>query len=114
MPLYKSIDLNSQTIVKVWKISETLESLLSSTDLNVESLKRIEGMNSELHRRAFLSVRMLLGEFGYSDSDLFYDSFGKPYLKDGKHISISHSYNFSTIVISSIEVGIDIENNVLK
>ena len=109
MPLYKSIDLNSQTIVKVWKISETLESLLSSTDLNVESLKRIKGMNSELHRRAFLSVRMLLGEFGYSDSDLFYDSFGKPYLKDGKHISISHSYNFSTIVISSIEVGIDIE-----
>ena len=66
MPLYKSIDLNSQTIVKVWKISETLESLLSSTDLNVESLKRIKGMNSELHRRAFLSVRMLLGEFGYS------------------------------------------------
>lgn len=109
MPLYKSIDLNSQTIVKVWEISETLESLLSSTDLNVESLKRIKGMNSELHRRAFLSVRMLLGEFGYSDSDLFYDSFGKPYLKDGKHISISHSYNFSTIVISSIEVGIDIE-----
>jgi phosphopantetheinyl transferase len=109
MPLYKSIDLNSQTIVKVWKISETLESLLSSTDLNVESLKRIKGMNSELHRRAFLSVRMLLGEFGYSDSDLFYDSFGKPYLKDGKHISISHSYNFSTIVISSIKVGIDIE-----
>ena len=109
MPLYKSIDLNSQTIVKVWEISETLESLLSSTDLNVESLKRIKGMNSELRRRAFLSVRMLLGEFGYSDSDLFYDSFGKPYLKDGKHISISHSYNFSTIVISSIEVGIDIE-----
>jgi phosphopantetheinyl transferase len=109
MPLYKSIDLNSQTIVKVWEISETLESLLSSTDLNADSLKRIKGMNSELHRRAFLSVRMLLGEFGYSDSDLFYDSFGKPYLKDGKHISISHSYNFSTIVISSIEVGIDIE-----
>ena len=64
MPLYKSIHLNSQTIVKVWKISEPLESLLYSTDLNFESLERVNGMNSELHRRAFLSVRMLLINFG--------------------------------------------------
>lgn len=109
MPLYKSLDLNSQTIVKVWKISETLEFFLNNIDLNHESLERIKGMKSELHQRAFLSVRMLLGEFGYSDLDLFYDSFGKPFLKDGKHISISHSYHFSTLVISSVEVGIDIE-----
>jgi phosphopantetheinyl transferase len=109
MPLYKSIDLNSQTIVKVWKISEPLESLLNNTDLNLESLERVNRINSELHRKAFLSVRMLLVEFGYSDSDLFYDSFGKPYLRDGKHISISHSYHFSVLVISSAEVGIDIE-----
>ena len=109
MPLYKSIHLNSQTIVKVWKISEPLESLLNSTDLNFESLEHVNRMNSELHRRAFLSVRMLLIEFGYSDSDLFYDSFGKPYLRDGKHVSISHSYHFSVLVISSVEVGIDIE-----
>ena len=38
-----------------------------------------------------------------------YDSFGKPHLKDGKHISITHSYNFSAVVISDREVGIDIE-----
>tara|TARA_B100001059_G_scaffold184247_1_gene185766 strand:+ start:425 stop:1057 length:633 start_codon:yes stop_codon:yes gene_type:complete len=109
MPLYKSLDLNSQTIVKVWKISETLEFFLNNLVLNHESLERVKGMKSELHQRAFLSVRMLLGEFGYSDLDLFYDSFGKPFLKDGKHISISHSYHFSILVISSVEVGIDIE-----
>ena len=109
MPLYKSLVLNSQTNVKVWKISESMEFFLSSLVLNPESLIRVKGMKSELHQRAFLSVRMLLGEFGYSDSDLFYDSFGKPFLKDGKYISISHSYHFSTVVISSVEVGIDIE-----
>jgi len=109
MPLYKSLDLNSQTNVKVWKISESIEFLTSRLVLTPESLERVRGMKSDLHQRAFLSVRMLLGEFGYSDSDLFYDSFGKPFLKDGMQISISHSYNFSTVVISCHEVGIDIE-----
>ena len=109
MPLYKSIDLNSQTNVKVWKISESIEFLLSKLVLTTESLERVSGMKSELHQRAFLSVRMLLEEFGYLDSDMFYDSLGKPFLKDGKHISISHSYHFSTVVISTVEVGVDIE-----
>jgi phosphopantetheinyl transferase len=30
-------------------------------------------------------------------------------LKDGKHISITHSYQFSAIIISDQTVGIDIE-----
>src|SRR5690606_17565746 len=57
----------------------------------------------------FLSVRMLLAEFGYSDFDLFYDSCGKPHLKDGKHISITHSFHFSGVIVSDDCIGIDIE-----
>ena len=34
---------------------------------------------------------------------------GKPHLKDGKKISITHSFTFSAIIVSDIEVGIDIE-----
>ena len=109
MPLYKSLDLNSQTIVKIWKISESKEFFMNQIVLNPESLERVNGMKSELHQRGFLSVRMLLSEFGYTDEDLVYDSFGKPHLKDGKHISITHSYNFSAVVVSSKEVGVDIE-----
>ena len=66
-------------------------------------------MKSILHQRGFLSIRHLLAAEGYSDHDLFYDENGKPHLKDGKHISISHSFNFSAIIISEIEVGIDVE-----
>ena len=109
MPLYKSLDLNSQTIVKIWKISESKEFFMNQIVLNPESLERVNGMKSELHQRGFLSVRMLLSEFGYTDEDLVYDSFRKPHLKDGKHISITHSYNFSAVVVSSKEVGVDIE-----
>ncbi|MDA0177699.1 4'-phosphopantetheinyl transferase superfamily protein [Mesoflavibacter profundi] len=109
MPLYKSITANSQTVVKIWKIEESYDDLIAPLDLKTESLSRVLGMKSELHQRGFLSVRHLLREFGYTDQDLFYDENGKPHLKDGKHISITHSFTFSGVIISDNEVGIDIE-----
>ncbi|NRB60624.1 MAG: 4'-phosphopantetheinyl transferase superfamily protein [Winogradskyella sp.] len=109
MPLYKSIKVNSQTTVKIWKIEESYNELFQPLDLKKSSLERVLGMKSKLHQRGFLSVRHLLREFGYTDQDLFYDDNGKPYLKDGKHISITHSFTFSGVIISDKEVGIDIE-----
>jgi len=109
MPLYKSIDVNSQTTVKIWKIEESYNELLKPLDLKPNSLERVLGMKSELHQRGFLSVRHLLREFGYTDQDLFYDDHGKPHLKDGKCISITHSFIFSGVIVSDKEVGIDIE-----
>lgn len=109
MPLYKTITPNSQTTVKIWKISESYNELMQSITLKPKSLERVLGMKSEMHQRGFLSVRKLLAELGYSDSDLFYDDNGKPHLKDGKQISITHSFNFSAIIVSSLIVGIDVE-----
>ncbi|WP_418638077.1 4'-phosphopantetheinyl transferase family protein [Winogradskyella sp.] len=109
MPLYKSISVNSQTTVKIWKIEESYDALFQPLDLKSQSLQRVLGMKSELHQRGFLSVRHLLHEFGYTDQDLYYDENGKPHLKDGKHISITHSFTFSGVIISDAEVGIDIE-----
>lgn len=109
MPLYKTLTPNSQTTVKIWKIEESYDQLINGLDLKPESLNRVLGMKSELHQRGFLSVRHLLNAFGYNDHDLFYDANGKPHLKDGKHISITHSFTFSGVIISDTEVGIDIE-----
>ncbi|WP_282030384.1 4'-phosphopantetheinyl transferase family protein [Winogradskyella eximia] len=109
MPLYKSISVNSQTTVKIWKIEESYDDLFQPLDLKPHSLKRVLSMKSELHQRGFLSVRHLLREFGYTDQDLYYDDNGKPHLKDGKHISITHSFTFSGVVVSDKPVGIDIE-----
>jgi phosphopantetheinyl transferase len=82
---------------------------MENNTLKPESLERVLGMKSELHQRGFLSVRHLLAAFGYKDADLFYDNNGKPHLKDGKQISITHSFNFSAVIISDSIVGIDIE-----
>ncbi len=109
MPLYKTINPNSQTIVKIWKISESFDELMQPISLKPESLNRVSKMKSGIHQCGFLSVRHLLAEFGYTDADLFYDDFGKPHLKDDKYISITHSFNYSGIIVSESKVGIDIE-----
>ncbi|MDD5152358.1 MAG: 4'-phosphopantetheinyl transferase superfamily protein [Flavobacterium sp.] len=109
MPLYKIIKPNTFTTIFVWKISESYEELYEEVQLNQKSGLRLSGMKSQLHQRGFLSVRKLLQQAGYSDFDLFYDESGKPHLKDGKPISISHSHEFSAIIISEETVGIDIE-----
>jgi phosphopantetheinyl transferase len=111
MPLYKTIIPNNNTSIFIWKIEESFNALLKDITLTEYSLNRLQSMKSELHQRGFLSVRHLLKKAGYTDNDLFYNGNGKPHLKDGKHISISHSYTFSTIIISDLEVGIDIEKN---
>ncbi len=109
MPLFKIINHNPTTTIFVWKITETFEKLKSEVKLTQNSHIRLNGMKSEMHQKGFLSVRKLLETASYSDFDLTYDQFGKPHLNDGKHISISHSFEFSTIIISDKTVGIDIE-----
>jgi phosphopantetheinyl transferase len=110
MALYKTITVNAHTKVLIWKIEESFEELDRDIQLTEHCQQRLDSMRSEIHQRGFLSVRHLLAELGYTDFDLFYDERGKPHLKDGKHISITHSFIFSAIIVSdSIPVGIDIE-----
>ncbi|WP_299623260.1 4'-phosphopantetheinyl transferase family protein [uncultured Tenacibaculum sp.] len=110
MPLYKTITVNNTAKVLIWKIEESYDDLFRDINLTPQSLQRVSNMKSELHQRGFLSVRHLLREVGYDDHDLFYDEFGKPHLKDGTHISITHSFTFSALIVSKQKkVGIDIE-----
>ncbi len=111
MPLYKTIEPNSYTSIFVWKIEESFDELFENTPFTERSKERLLSMKSELHQRGFLSVRHLLKEAGYTDFDLYYTNNGKPHLTDGKHISITHSFTFSALIISDVEVGIDIEKN---
>ncbi|MCW9037516.1 MULTISPECIES: 4'-phosphopantetheinyl transferase family protein [Altibacter] len=114
MPLYKTITVDSGTKVLIWKIEESFEELSEGIILTKHCRERVDNMKSDLHRRGFMSVRHLLAAEGYTDHDLYYDALGKPHLSDGKHISITHSFIFSAIIISSAEVGIDIEKQRAK
>lgn len=109
MPLFRKIPVNDLTSILIWKIEEDYNELFRKVALKDISLARLEKMKSESHQKGFLSIRHLLKEAGYSDFDLFYDEDGKPHLRDGKQISITHSNNFSAIIIGDENVGIDIE-----
>jgi len=110
MPLYKTLTVSPSTAIYLWQVTETEAELSSGISLTPHCQKRMDGMKSELHRRAFLSIRHLMAEAGYVDSDLYYDKTGKPHLSDGNKISITHSNHFTGIIVSSTdEVGIDIE-----
>ena len=109
MPLYKTITVNSATKVLIWKIEESFDTLLKNIELTAKNTRRLNSMKSILHQKGFLSIRHLLALEGYTDYDLYYDPNGKPHLKDGLNISITHSFIFSAIILSDNKVGIDVE-----
>ena len=110
MALYKTLTVNKATKVLIWKIEESISKLQEGIVLSENSTTRLNSMKSQLHQRGFLSIRHLLKEVGYTDADLIYDEFGKPHLKNGTYISISHSFTFTAIIVSDeLHVGIDIE-----
>ena len=109
MAFYKSIAIKPNTDIYLWKITEDFNTLFRQVQLKDVSLARLEKMKSESHQKGFLAVRMLLQHVGHSDLDLYYDAFGKPHLNGEKHISISHSHEFSAMAISDKKIGIDLE-----
>ena len=101
MPLLKIIDHNPSTKIYLWTISETFDELYSDNILTEKSKIRINNMKSQLHQRAFLSVRKLLQIASLIDHDLDYDLAGKPFLNNNKFISISHSHEMCLLLFKN-------------
>ena len=109
MPLHQIINHDQSTKVLLWKITEELVDLFDCAVITDATLFRLSSVRSDQHKKGILAVRLLLQEAGYTDDDLYYDAFGKPHLKDGTHISISHSHDFSAIILSDKTTGLDLE-----
>lgn len=109
MPLYKRIKIDANSQLLIWKVTETETELAQGIQLSDYCQSKFDRMKSEMHRKAFLSIRHLLHECGYTDFDLLYDEYGKPHLINGQHISISHSFQFTTVIVSDKKVGVDVE-----
>jgi 4'-phosphopantetheinyl transferase len=107
--LYADRCIGQNSRLLIWKIDESFSQLKDEVQLTEKNHKRLEGMKSESHQCGFLAVRKLFQVAGYTDADVFYDETGKPNLSDGRHISISHSHGFSTILLSDHSVGLDLE-----
>lgn len=108
MPLIKEI-IEDNYRVLIWRVEENLDNLREGVVLREATKERFSKMKSEVHQKGFMAVRHLLSAAGYSDLDLRYDENGKPSLVDGSHISISHSFEYASIIIGTENVGIDVE-----
>lgn len=116
MPFHSFIEISPSISAFFWKNSEAIEDLYTEILLKESSIERLKGMQSIEHKKGFLGVRMLVQHIGFTDFDLVYDVTGKPHLKPEdsntkiKHISISHSHEFSSICISTEGIiGVDLE-----
>ncbi len=109
MPLYKEERIGQNAKLLIWHITEEFNDLFDEVALTDKNMVRMMSMKSEQHQRGFLSVRKLLQHAGYTDFDMYYTETGKPRLKDNRHISISHSHDYSTILLSDTVTGLDLE-----
>lgn len=94
----------------LWRMAED-ESQLLSLYPDLRALASEYGSYKSSSRRLeYLSVRALLYEHFGRGVSIGHSPEGKPFLEDGKHISISHTKGYCTVILSdTYNVAVDIE-----
>ena len=97
--------------VGIWEISESLEKLKTSVDLDSEDHKKFTQIRNEEKKREWLAVRVLTQELtGKRSIKIVYSESGKPKLmNESQKFSISHTKRFAAVIVDSFETGIDIQ-----
>ncbi len=95
----------------IWEISEDYDTLRSKLVLDESDINTVEGFKNHQRKLEWLSVRTLLKTMLGKDSKIVYGPERKPYLHNNEfNISISHSKNFTAILLSKKKrVGLDLE-----
>lgn len=102
MPLWPH---NFHKDLHLWNLTEGIGSWVHLAESNGYSFKNFPPNRRDIERFAtFLLLKeiQLEGQIQYND-------LGKPLLKDGRFISISHDKNFVGIILHESEVGLDIQ-----
>ena len=100
MPFYKTLNFPFESEVIIWKITESDEDLKNDLELSAKDKFIYNSMRSSDHRKGFLSSRKIIKEMGILADDIYKDINGKPHLKNGKFLSITHSKEFSAVALS--------------
>ncbi len=112
MPLYREENINSDTKLGLWEITESVEELMEMLPLEAYHHERLKDIHHDMVKSEWLAIRAaIITMEGYLPKVL-YTELGKPYLEDGRHISFSHTHNklAGVIISSKSEVGIDVEH----
>jgi phosphopantetheinyl transferase len=113
MPVTFHQNINADTAIGLWKITEDPAELQAELQLKEHEINILKTLGKEKRNLHWLATRVLLRKMlntiQYIDCQL--DENGKPYLVNHPHhISLSHSYDYAAVMISKTrKVGIDIE-----
>ena len=110
MPFVKKIKL-ANGILGIWEISEHADELKAAFQFSESEKTEFERFILEKRQVEYLATRLLLQILLNGKTEINYDKSGCPKLKNVNHqISISHSAELVTILISEKPSGIDTEN----
>ena len=109
MPIVKDFDLNFNSRVIIWEITELETQLISMLKLSKKDKTLFNSIKLVSKRKEFVVIRLILNFLNIEINDLIYDSFGKPVLRLKKFISISHCLNILVLAVSKNEIGVDLE-----
>lgn len=111
MPLFFEQSGEDKSRIAVWDIAESTEDLIKMAMLDTEESLVLDTYSNEKRKKQWLACRVLIKEIFRNKHHIDYNEYGKPFLKKPhKHISFSHSGNFSALIVNEYSsVGIDIE-----
>lgn len=113
MPIYDIKNISDYQKIGVWNITESKEELFELAKSLPYQIDTPE-TKSENRIKQWFAVRLLLNHF-FKNEEIFYNELGKPFLKNGWNISISHTTDFVVILLNEKEdCGVDIEKISLK
>jgi len=101
--------ITEKTLIYVWKITSLLNKLHSNKSLSTIELNQVSNIKSEKRQIEFLATRIALKNLFDDKLELKHHESGRPFIKEAKHISISHSNNYIAIAYGEDNIGIDIE-----
>jgi phosphopantetheinyl transferase len=104
---YKNIAKESH--LYVWKVQSSALQLLRGLNLSGAEIANFAALKTEKRKVEFLACRIALKNLFTEELILEHFTSGKPFIKEAKHLSISHSHNYIAIAFGETEVGIDIE-----
>lgn len=110
MPFVKSIKVENG-VLGIWKLSETSEELQKHFQFSPNENNEYQKFTGERRKTEYLATRLLLQEILKQKFEITRLESGKPLIKNSNlNISISHSADFVTVLVSEKNIGIDVEN----
>ena len=107
MALIDHTQLFNRFEVLIWEIKNSDK--IEAIDLPNNILKKIDSNKSQLKKNQILAVHQILKHRNIPARDLFYNSYGAPFLSNGLNISITHSESFVAVCLSKEKMGIDLQ-----